>query len=317
MFCERRKAQRKHKVPNLLMLAFCLVAGIALNRTAKLPDNAHAALNGVILHVSLPALTLRYLHDFKFDAGYPLAVLMPWLLFALGAAAFFVLGRALRLPRPTVGALILVGGLGNTSFVGLPMIESLYGTAGLPLGLLVDQLGSYLALSTAGVIVATTYARQAGKTAPAICRKVFTFPPFVAMVLALASYTIEFPAAFSTTLVRLGDTVAPLALLSVGLQLRFGALREHAKALCLGLGYKLLMCPALAIGVLWVIHAKTGMSSHVMVIESAMPPMIGAGVVAIQAKLDPDLVTLMIGLGIPIGFSTVPAWHWLYRAIAS
>jgi hypothetical protein len=54
------------------------------------------------------------------------------------------------------------------------------------------------------------------------------------------------------------------------------------------------------------------MAGHVTVIESAMPPMIGAGIVASQAKLDPGLVSLMIGIGIPLAFSTVPAWTWLY-----
>jgi malate permease and related proteins len=304
-------------VSNLLMLVIYLLAGIALRRTAWMPDNAHVALNGVILYVSLPALTLHYLHEFKFESGDLPAVLMPWLLFALGAAIFFTIGRALRLPRATIGALTLVGGFGNTSFIGLPMIESLYGTTGLPLGLLIDQLGSYLALSTVGVIVATTYTAQGRKTPGTIFRQVISFPPFVAMVLALASVRIEFPAALSSSIARLGDTVAPLALLSVGLQLRFGAWREHATALFLGLGYKLLICPALALGVLWVLHAKTGMSGQVMVIESAMPPMIGAGIVASQAKLDPVLVSLMIGLGIPIAFSTVPAWSWLYHAIAT
>jgi predicted permease len=48
----------------------------------------------------------------------------------------------------------MVGGLGNTSFVGLPMIESLHGRDGFGLGLLIDQLGSYLVLTTVGVFVA-------------------------------------------------------------------------------------------------------------------------------------------------------------------
>jgi hypothetical protein len=125
------------------------------------PANAHQALNAVILHVSLPAVTLRALHGFTFDPNQLWPVLMPWALFAVGAAAFWGLGRWLRLPRASVGALTLVGGLGNTSFVGLPMIESLHGRDGLGLGLLIDQLGSYLALATIGVFVAALYAGDA------------------------------------------------------------------------------------------------------------------------------------------------------------
>ena len=52
---------------------------------------------------------------------------------------------------------MLVGGLANTSFVGLPMIEAFYGTADLPIGILIDQLGTYLVLSTLGIAVAAYY----------------------------------------------------------------------------------------------------------------------------------------------------------------
>jgi predicted permease len=298
---------------NFLVLVVCLLAGVALRRMDRLPENAHVALNGVIVNVSLPALSLRYLHSFAFDVAAFSAVLMPWLLFALGAVVFYALGRLLRLARPTVGALTLVGGLGNTSFVGLPMIETLHGSAGLPLGLLIDQLGSYLALSTAGLIFASAYAGQPNRTVKEIALRVITFPPFIALILALVLIPVRFPDAMNATLARVGDTVAPLALLSVGLQLRLGAIREHARPLCLGLGYKLLVCPGLALVVLWAIQAKSGTPGHVTLIESAMPPMIGAGIVAAQAKLDPGLVSLMVGIGIPLAFSTVPAWSWLYQ----
>lgn len=245
--------------------------------------------------------------------------MMPWLLFAIGALLFWFVGRAMRLARPTVGALTLVGGFGNTSFVGLPMIESLYGASGMPLGLLIDQLGSYLALSTVGIMAAAFYGDEQGGAAltmHSIARKVFTFPPFVAMLLALVLVPTRFPEPLALALGRIGDTLAPLALLSVGLQLRFGALCERAGALCVGLGYKLLAYPAMTIAVLWALKAGPDMASRVTVIESAMLPMIGAGIVAAQARLDSQLVSMMIGIGIPLAFATVPAWNWLFKTVA-
>ena len=71
---------------NFLMLLVCLIAGMALRRSGRLPDQAHGVVNTIILHVSLPAVTVRYLHDFHFDRDQLLPVLMPWLLFLIGAA---------------------------------------------------------------------------------------------------------------------------------------------------------------------------------------------------------------------------------------
>ena len=136
--------------------------GILLRRSKRLPENAHAALNGFVIHVSLPALTLVYVHDLKPSAELVFPASMPWLLFALGCAFFSSVGKLLRLPARTIGALTLVGGLGNTSFVGLPMIETYYGARGLGVGILVDQAGTYLVLSTLGILVATWY-RQEGR----------------------------------------------------------------------------------------------------------------------------------------------------------
>ena len=298
---------------NFLLLACCLLAGMLLRRTSKLPDDAHSTLNAIIIYLSLPALTLHTLHSFSFDRSQLWPVLMPWALFALGALAFGVIGRLLGLTRSSIGALTLVGGLGNTSFVGLPMIESLQGRDGLSLGLLIDQLGSYLALSTVGVFAAALYAADGRKTSlRTIALKVATFPPFVALVIALLTRPVPLPAVVDEVLIRMGDTLAPLALLSVGLQLRFDALSKQAGALTLGLSYKLVICPVLVLIVLRLADANFDVTTSVTVIEAAMPPMIGAGVVAAQAKLDAPLVSTMIGIGIPIGLSTAPAWHWLF-----
>jgi predicted permease len=297
---------------NFLILVACLIAGIVLRRSGRVPEQAHMVVNAIILHVSLPAVTLRHLHDFRFDSSAVWPVLMPWLLFVVGAALFYIAGRLWRLPAASVGALTLVGGFGNTSFVGLPMIESLHGRDGLGLGLLIDQLGSYLALSTLGLVATAVYAAEGRPHLLKMARRVATFPPFVAMVVALMLTPLPFPPVLEQALGRIGDTLAPLALLTVGMQLRLDAVREHLRPLCLGLAFKLMLCPAMVVSVLWLGGADDQMAARVSVIEAAMPPMIGAGVVASQANLAPRLVSLLIGLGIPIGLSTAPLWHWLF-----
>lgn len=299
------------------MLVACLAAGLLLRRSGRAPYDAHVAINAVIIHVSLPAVTLRYLHGNNLHSSQLLPVLMPWILFAIGAVLFWTLGRLLALPRRSVGALTLVGGLGNTSFVGLPMIESLYGSEGLGLGLLIDQLGSYLVLSTAGMVAVAVYASEDRTSVLAVARKVATFPPFIALAAALILSPISFAPALDAALARIGETLAPLALLSVGMQLRFDALLKNARLLGLGLGYKLLLCPAMVIAFIWLNNITPVMSSHVSVIEAAMPPMIGAGIVATQAGLDPPLVSAMIGIGIPLGLLTTVAWHQLFGWLVS
>src|SRR6266446_7058627 len=229
---------------NIVLLFVCLAMGMVLRKTGRAPDNAHTALNAFIIHVSLPALTLLQIHGIALQPELLYSVAMPWMLFAIGAAFFWMVAKAMQLSPSTTGALILSGGLANTSFVGLPMIETFYGRSGMAIGILIDQLGTYLVLSTLGIVIASAYSAGTN-SASDLLKRVFTFPPLLALLLALALLHVEYPQWFDELLRRLGDTLSPLALVSVGLQLRLDQLQANRSPLMLGLSIKLLLAPLL------------------------------------------------------------------------
>jgi len=294
---------------NIALLFVCLLVGMVLRATKRVPDNTHLGVNGYLIHVALPALILSQIHGLSLTPDLAFPVLMPWLLFSLSVLVFGGLSAVLRLTPSTAGALILSAGLANTSFVGLPMIETFYGTGGLTTGLLIDQLGSYLVLGTLGIAVAC-FCSQTEASARSIAFRIATFPPLIALVLALALYPITYPAWTSALLRRLGDTLAPLALVSVGLQLRLDQFAGHRVHLGLGLAFKLILGPLVLALLYVVVFQQKGGTTQITLFEAAMGPMIGGAIVAIQHGLNPPLVTLMVGVGIALSFLTLPLW-WL------
>lgn len=54
---------------------------------------------------------------------------------------------------------------------------------------------------------------------------------------------------------------------------------------------------------------------QVTLFEAAMAPMISAGIIAVDHRLNPPLVALMVGIGIPLSFVTLPVWWWLLRGV--
>lgn len=48
--------------------------------------------------------------------------------------------------------------------------------------------------------------------------------------------------------------------------------------------------------------------AKVAVLQMSMPAMVGAGIIAIDHDLEPDLVALVVGLGIPLSLLT--GWAW-------
>ena len=300
---------------NFLLLFACFVAGILLRRYERTPIDAHKTLNAIVVNISLPALALVYLRELKWTSSVAGAVLMPWAVFVLAVFVFVSLGRRLAWRKETVGATVLVCGLGNTSFVGIPVLDALYGKEAIPLGLLIDQAGSYLIISTLGIVVAAYFAASTEKLDwGAVGRKVVTFPPFVAMVLAIVLLPVEFPLGLGIALKRLADTVTPLALLSVGMQISLRQTDSLRVPLTLGLGYKLVVVPLLVAGTYMLSGAKLGMQEMVVISEAAMGPSIGASIVAAQYGLQPRLVALMVGLGIPLSMALAPMWYYVLRA---
>ncbi|MGF1957783.1 hypothetical protein ACQUFE_18125, partial [Enterococcus casseliflavus] len=76
-----------------------------------------------------------------------------------------------------------------------------------------------------------------------IAKRVITFLPLIALIVALCLLPLSYPAWFSSVLLRLGNTLAPLALVSVGLQLKMSALPGNKLPLSLGIAYKLVIAP--------------------------------------------------------------------------
>src|SRR5690606_1397271 len=145
------------------------------------------------------------------------------------------------------GALILTAGLGNTSFVGFPLLEALYGPESIQWGVLIDQLGSFLVLSTLGLFVASTHGfRRDGKPLKPLIQ-IATFPPFIALAVAtvIGIANIELGPMINEVIGKLAATLVPLALIAVGFQLRLSpsVLKRYWRPLTLGLTFKLVMIP--------------------------------------------------------------------------
>jgi predicted permease len=293
---------------NIAMLVVCLLVGMILRVTKRVPENAHVAINGFIIHVALPALILGQIRGLRLSSELLFPVSMPWVLFAVSVMVFVAIGRIMRLSASIIGALIMTAGLANTSFVGLPMIETFYGAKNLYTGILIDQLGTYLVLSTLGITVACIYSSGTASWQE-ILRRVVTFPPFIALALALGLLPVEYPAWLSGMLQRLGGTLAPLALVSVGLQLRLDQMTGNKMPLAVGLGFKLILAPLLMALLYIGVLSWSGETSRVTIFEAAMGPQIGGAIVAMQYGLSQPLITLMVGIGITPSFLTLPLWY--------
>jgi len=294
---------------NLILICFCLVIGYFLQRVKTLPKDAHLTLNQIILHVPLPAIALLNVPKLEWRSELFVLCLAPWLSFFFSFLFFNSLGKFFKWSSSVVGCLVITAGLGNTAFIGLPIIEALYGEEAIKLAVFLDQPGSFLIVSTVAIVLATYY--SAGSVSKGeLIKKMITFPPFISFVSAIILGLLGWRAEGDVKLLleRLAIILTPLALISVGLQLKLKELKLDLKFLLTGLFFKLFLTPLLIYS-LYSFFNVSPLILKVSVIESAMAPMITASIVASSYGLHPRLAGSLLGFGVPLSFLTIYLWY--------
>ncbi len=296
----------------LLLIGVYLLAGVLGRKLKLLPEQTHRWLNAAIINICLPALAILHLPKLKFEVGLWMPVATAWLVFA-GAMVFFkLLQGMLKFDNLTLGCLTLTCGLFNSAFIGLPVINALFGEEGLRLAILVDQAGSFLVLSTLGTLVGFHYS-TGSLNLMVVAKKVLTFPPFIGFVVggALLLLQIEVAPFVAAVLGIFAKALTPIALISLGLQLDLKFMDVDGKVVGFGLAYKLILAP-LAIFMLFGVALKNeSLAMKVSVMQAAMAPMISGGILANTLGLNPKLSNAIIGLGIPLSFITLAVWYWV------
>jgi predicted permease len=295
----------------LLLMFVCLALGALVARFANPPAGTVAGINWWVLNVALPSLVLAMIPHVHFDAHSWFPVAAMWLTFFGAWLVFAGLGRALGWTRQRIGSLVIVCGLGNTSFMGYPMIEAMRGKSGLALAVVADQLGCFPLLAAGGIVVASIYAGRRPSVG-LVARRIVTFPSFIALIVGLIVGALGgWPPLLDQLFSELGQTLTPLALFSVGLQLKLHLRRDQLGPLAAGLGWKLLLAPLCCL-LLGRLAGVEGLTLTIGVLEAAMAPMISAAILADQYELEPRLGNTVLGAGILLSLVTVPLANGLF-----
>ncbi|ULT26099.1 AEC family transporter [Sphingobacterium sp. E70] len=107
-------------------------------------------------------------------------------------------------------------------------------------------------------------------------------------------------------------TVGPLALFSIGLQLKFEGWRQQFAQISTAMIYKLILAPALVLLFALLLGVK-GPVARISIFEAAMPTLVTSGIIAEQYHLNAKLVNLVIGFSIVIGLMTTALWDLVIR----
>lgn len=290
---------------NLVLILLYLGGGYLLQRVSIPINNLPLKLNRFVIYVSLPSMILLQIPTLELSSQTLVPAFVSWGVMIISFILTLLVSKYMNFSKEITGSLLLMTVLGNSSFLGIPMVTNYLGDESLPYILIYDQVGTFLALATYGTVIAAYYSHNTKVNAQIIIFKVITFPPFVALIGALFLKGVIIPDTINTLLEIFSETIVPFALVAVGLQLKFLLPKEELKPLTISLFIKLIIAPILAIFLCYVFNWNDFIAK-VSIMEAAMAPMISAAVLASMAGLAPRLSNAIVAYGILLSF--ISSW---------
>lgn len=289
----------------LAVVIGAFLVGWLVKTIRPVPTVVTAWADRYVLQVALPAVIIAKISRVTFDADVVLPIAVAWSVMLVAIVWVLIASRLMNWSRSVTGALLLVGVLGNTSFLGIGMVESLLGSDHLASAIAYDQVGTFVGLALWGSFVASTYGAGESGWRP-ILNRLSRFGPFLALLASLVFRVIELPDDVYSILNGIGKTVAPVAMCALGLRFTLSVDRTvRVPAIC-GLLAKMVIVPGLVFLVAVVTASPQDLAWSTSILQSAAPPMVTAGVVAVGAGLSGELVAYMVGVGTLVAFVSLP-----------
>ena len=296
---------------NFILILLCLLLGYSVQKFHIFSEDAPKTLNQFVIYVSLPAMILLQVPKLSFSSELFIPIIIAWVVMTLTAVLTLFLSRLFSFSREVTGSLMLVSILTNSSFLGIPIIHAYMGETALPYIMIYDQFGTFLAFALYGTFIVSFYSHKSEVNIKIIATKIITFPPFLALLIALFLMDVKFDESITKVLAILANTIVPVAIVAVGLQLQLRLTQDELKPFSVSLLVKLVAAPLIAIALTKLFGWDT-QASHVAILEAGMSPMITAGAMASMAGLAPKLSSAIVGYGILFSFLTT---NLLYRFI--
>ncbi len=295
---------------NFILMGVFVGLGFLFRFIKVFPPQTAQVLNMIALYVSLPAVILLKISHLEFSGDMLVPAVFPWVMLVLSAALVYFVGKRLGWSRDIIAVLLLVVPIGNTSFMGIPMVNAFYGDHGIPYVIIYDQIGTMVIFAVYGSIILAVHGSEGTTSIWKIVKKAILFPSTLALLagLVLRFWNHPYPDALEKHLGIIASMITPLVMMAMGFQLRVRLSPGVLRPLSFGLAVKLIIAPLSA---LFACHllGLNGLAADITVFEAGMPPMVTAGALAITAELKPELAAALVSLGMVMAFVSLPILH--------
>lgn len=276
-----------NKISSFLLL---ILVGYILKSIKFLKEDDGEILKKILFNISLPSLVLYSILTSKFSGNYMIIFILVPFSMIIQFILLFMFGKLYIKDKKDFANLILSGVMGNTAFLGYPLVEIFFGINNLPYGILYDQAHFYTFL----VIIYPLISYISGNNIKSI-KSSFISPPIFAFLTGLVLRNFYIPTLIIESLNILKTSVTPLVMLYIGINLEFSFSIKDLTYLLPVTIFKLIIFPFLFyfISSFFVIQKNI---LNVSLLQSMMPTMMATIIFGAQVGLNKKTLAKAVGL---------------------
>ena len=286
-------------ISGILVILGMILVGFVIGEKGWFDDKSRGLLAKLVTQVALPCYML-YTITQRFTAAdllkmlpalrFPALSMVILLGIATGVARIFAVRQDRR------GLFISIFFNSNTIFVGLPINQALFGDASIPYVLIYYMCNTTFFWTLGTYLIQLDGEGEAQFDLKTSLKKVFS-PPLMGFLLGLVlvMLQIKLPAFLASDLQYLGNLTTPLSMIFIGLSVSHVGVKQLVlgkEQLLILLG-RFLVAPLLMASIVYWVPLPSLMK-QVFIIQSAMPVMTNAPVVARLYGADSDYAAVMV-----------------------
>ena len=286
-------------ISGILVILGMILVGFVIGEKGWFDDKSRGLIAKLVTQVALPCYML-YTITQRFTAA-DLLIMLPALRFPalsmvilLGIAT--AVARIFAVRQDRRGLFISMFFNSNTIFVGLPINQALFGDASIPYVLIYYMCNTTFFWTLGTYLIQRDGEGEAQFDLKTSLKKVFS-PPLMGFLLGLVfvMLQIKMPAFLASDLQYLGNLTTPLSMIFIGLSVSHVGVKQLVLGkdhLLILLGRFLVAPLLMATIVYWA--PLPSLMKQVFIIQSAMPVMTNAPVVARLYGADSDYASVMV-----------------------
>ena len=295
----------------ILVIFLMIAIGYAARKFRLLKDNAASTLTDLLFGIAIPCMVLETMqeNDFKGQiVNDTFWSLLTYIIITLALCALsFPVAKLFRAPEEEEGIFRFQIAFTNFGFMGIPLTKALFGGY-CELICLIMNIGFNLIVYTAGIVV-LIYKRGERLFDKSMLKRMLNLT-LISCVAGLIIFItgFRFPSFINEGLGYVGDTVVPLAMIIIGMQLQGSNIRRLLSGrnlfLCV---ISLILVPAFTLGVCLLLPVSSSVTIT-MAFGMAMPS--AAITVILADQFDRNTLLASEGVAITTFFSmmTLPVW---------